>query len=236
MRLLQSQPRSAETTRTSRLAPQNFKDVNTAWWCNAIVSSFTAYERRFTWLLQKRAVLSAHRTTDVINRDSNIINGRRFDGHRCDTSLVDTILVVNPSVRHVTCRHVTRRQPICTTCHSSTRHSSSTQCHKRYNSVDATLRSVEPPSVPGRPLFDRLVPISSSRCSPHHDDHRFNDCQWFINPTLDPTSATRHRLHHRRQDSHLQRAAGATSRLNATQTSSTTCIAELTAKDQWISW
>ena len=123
--------------------------------------------------LQKRAVLPAPRATDVIARDSDIFNGRRFDGHLCDTSLVDTLLVVNPSLWHVTRRHVTRRQPIFVTRHSSTRHSSSTHCQRRYNSVDATsaaLRSVEPPSVPGRPLFDCLVQISSSRCSPHHDE------------------------------------------------------------------
>ena len=132
--------------------------------------------------LQKRTALSAHRTTDVITRDSNIFNGRRFDGHLCDTSLVDTLLVVNSSLPHVTCRHVTRRQPICVTCHSSTRHSSSIHCQRSYNSVDATLRSIEPPSVPGRPLFDLLVPISSSRCSPHHDDHRFNDCSMIHQP------------------------------------------------------
>ena len=89
--------------------------------------------------LQKRAVWPTHRATDVITRDSNIFNGRRS------------------SLRHVTRQHVTRRKPIFATCHSSTRHSSSTHCQRRYNIVDATLRSVEPPSVPGRPLFDRLV-------------------------------------------------------------------------------
>ena len=51
--------------------------------------------------------------------------------------------------------------------HSSTRHSSSTHCQRRYNSVDATPRSVEPPSVPGRPLFDRLVPIMYLRITRH---------------------------------------------------------------------
>ena len=61
---------------------------------------------------QKRAVLPAQRATNVITRDSDIFNGRRFDGRLCDTLLVDTLLVVNPSVRHVTRRHVIRHQPI----------------------------------------------------------------------------------------------------------------------------
>ena len=117
--------------------------------------------------LQKCAVLPAHRATDVINRDSHIFDGRRSP-------------LRHVTRRHVTRRYVTRRHPIFVTLHSSTRHSSSTHSQRRYNSVDATsaaLLSVDLPAEPGRPLFDRLVPISSSRCSPHHDDHRFNDCQ-----------------------------------------------------------
>ena len=51
-------------------------------------------------------------STNIITRDSDIFNDRRFDGHLCDTSLVDTLLVVNPSLRHVTHRHVIRHQPI----------------------------------------------------------------------------------------------------------------------------
>ena len=45
---------------------------------------------------QKRAILPVHRATDVITRDTNIFDGRRFDGHLCDTSLVDTLFVINP--------------------------------------------------------------------------------------------------------------------------------------------
>ena len=147
---------SAQTTQTPRLAPQKLQRRKYGMMTqhcrqrlNRLRTTLPSHDQ-----LQKRAVLSAHRTTDVNTRDSNIFNGRRFDGHLCDTSLVATLLVVNPSLRHVTRRHVIRHQPIVR---------------------NATPRSVEPPSVPGRPLFDRLVPISSSRCCPHHDDHRLND-------------------------------------------------------------
>ena len=163
--------------------------------------------------LQKRAVLSAHRTTDIITRDSDIFNGRRFDGHLCDTSLVDTLLVVNPSLRHVTRRPVIRHQPIVknATTASMLRYGPSNhrQCRVDRSSI-AWYRSV-------RHAVARTTTITGSTTDkPYPPSH----------------SSNRHRLHHKRQDSHRQRAASATSRLNATQTSSTACITELTANDK----
>ena len=236
MRLLRNQPRSAETTphsasSTTKLQRRQYGMMTQRrrQRFNRLRTTLPSHDQ-----LQKRAVLSAHRTTDVITRDSNTFNGRRFDDHLCDTSLVDTLLVVNPSLRHVTRRHVTRRQPIFATCHSSTRHSSSTHCQRRYNSVDATLRSGEPPSVPGRSLFDRLVPISSSRCSPHHDDHRFNDCSMIHQPYP--------RSHPSNKTSPSSQAPGfappargwshVAPQCDANIINATACIAELTTNDK----
>ena len=133
--------------------------------------------------------------------------------HLCDTSLVDTLLVVNRSVRHVTRRHVIRHQPIvrnATT--ASTLHygpSNHRQCQVDRSSI-TWYRSV-------RHAVARTTTIAGSTTD---------------KPSLDPTPAKRHRLHYKRQDSHCQRAASATSHLNTTQTSSTACITELTTNDK----
>ena len=85
---------------------------------------------------------SASSTTKLQRRQYGMMTQRRRQrlnrlGTTVDDSTVTKFL-----------RYVTRPQPIFATRHSSTRYSSSTHCHRRYNSVDATfaaLRSVEPP-------------------------------------------------------------------------------------------
>ena len=153
-------------------------------------SSTTKLQRRQYGMMTQRCCQRLNRLGTTLPSLDQLqkINSCRFIGQRMSSPEILTSSTVGDSTVTFAIRH------------SSTRYSSSTHCHRRYNSFDATsaaLRSVEPPSVPGRPLFDRLAQIISSRCSPHHDNHQFNDCQWFINPTLDSTPATRHRHHHR---------------------------------------
>ena len=132
MRLLRIQPRSAETTphsaySTTKLQRRQYgmRTQRRRQRLHRLRTTLPSHDQ-----LQKRAVLPAHRATDVIIQDSNIFNGRRFDGNLCDTSLVDTLLVVNPSLRHVTCRHVIRHQPIVrdATTASTLRYGSSNHC------------------------------------------------------------------------------------------------------------
>ena len=95
MRLLRNQPRSAETTPHSASSTTKLQysmmTQRRRQRLNRVRTTLPSHDQ-----LQKRVVLSAHRTTDVNTRDSNIFNGRRFDGHLCDTSLVDTSFVIKP--------------------------------------------------------------------------------------------------------------------------------------------
>ena len=158
MRLLRNQPRSAETTPHSAKLQRRQYGMMTQrrrQRLNQLRTTLPSHDQ-----LQKRAVLPAHRTTDVITRDSNIFNGRRFDGHLCDTSLVDTLLVVDPSLRHVTRRYVIRHQPIV--------RDATTASTLRYGPANHRQCQVDRSSI----AWYRSV-----RHAGHHDDHRFNDCQ-----------------------------------------------------------